>query len=207
MIISRAHALYFPNDCDSTSPNAEEDDVCAYSGGTKYVIHVPVDGLPPTVEWNTTTAAEFLELPLGLSGFIMQHYQSMTPLIVQTEYTGNCCETVRCHPGYREGAPWYDWVAVADHDDNCSDVIPFKVLAVVPLRDVGNDVTRYELVGVAGTTRTECDSVLFTEWNVSLDYSVIRAETIIRRSFAIKVSPKVVSIVCPQNEWAYHFAH
>jgi hypothetical protein len=68
-------------------------------------------------------------------------------------------------------------------------------------------VTRYELIGVSGTTRTERDSVLFTEWNVALSYSVIRADTIIQRSFAVNVSPKIGAIVFPQHKWAYHFAH
>jgi hypothetical protein len=205
MIIARAHSLYFPNDDDTTSTLDTEDDV-DYGGGTKYTIHVSVNELPPTVEWNTTTGAEFLELPLGLPAFIMQHYQRTTPLVVQTEYTGNQCGTLRCHPGYREGAPWYDWIEVAGHGGR-ADVVPFKVLAVVPLRDPGTEVTRYELVGVPGTTRTERDSVLFTEWHIDLNFSVIRADTIVRRSFAVKVSPKVVAIAFPQNEWAYHFAH
>jgi hypothetical protein len=128
--------------------------------------------LPPTVKWTTTTGAEFLELPLGLPASIMQHYQQSTPLVVQTEYTGsNQCGTVRCHPGYCEGAPWYDWVEVAGHKGH-ANIVPFKVLAVVPLQDPGTEVTLYELIGVPGTTRTERDSALFTEWNIDLKTSV-----------------------------------
>jgi hypothetical protein len=70
MIIARAHELYFPND-NHTTPTLDEEDGVDYGGGTKYTIHVSVNGLPPMVEWTTTTGAEFLELPLGLSAFIM----------------------------------------------------------------------------------------------------------------------------------------
>jgi hypothetical protein len=105
----------------------------AYAVGTKYTIHVSVNELPPTLEWTTTTGAEFMELPLGLPAFIKQHYQRSTPLIVQTEYTGNQCGTVRCHPGYCEGTPWYDWVEVAGHEGR-ANAVPFKVLVVVPMQ-------------------------------------------------------------------------
>jgi hypothetical protein len=87
------------------------------------------------------------------------------------------------------------------------DPIPFQVVAVVPIRDEGFSVTRYELIGLPGTTRTECDSVLFTEWNFSATYSVINVDAIVRRCFAVKVAPTVAAIVRPSNEWPYHFTH
>jgi hypothetical protein len=48
---------------------------------------------------------------------------------------------------------------------------------------------------------------VFTEWTYAPNFSVIRAETIVRRSFAVKVAPKVVAIVCPVEEWPFYFAH
>ena len=169
-------------------------------------IHVPIDGFPPTVEWNTTTSAAYLQLHLGLPAFIMHHYQRTTSMVIQTEYTGTDGVTIRCHPGYRTGSPWYDWVEVEGHPVHVGP-IPFKVVAVVPVRDFGTQETRFELVGYAGTTRTHRDSVLFTEWEHSIDFSVIPAESIVRRSFAVKVSPKVAAIIRPLDDWAYHFTH
>jgi hypothetical protein len=136
----------------------------------------------------------------------MAHYNCTSPMILQTEFTGPGYGTIRCHPGYREGDAWYDWVEVAEHEGRV-DPIPFQVVAVVPIRDDGSSVTRYELIGLPCTTRTECDSVLFTEWDVSVAYSVIRVDVILRRCFAVKVSPKVVAVVRPSNEWPYHFTH
>lgn len=204
MMIARAHTLYFPNDGDTTPVTLDED--VAYGGGTQFTIMPPIGRLPPTVLWNTTTSANFLELPLGLPAFVMTHYQRTTEMVLQTEYTGGAAGTVRCHPGYRGGASWYDWVEVAGHEGR-SDDIPFKVLAVVPVRDPGSDVIRFELIGWPGVKRTKKDSVVFTEWTYAPNFSVIRAETIVRRSFAVKVAPKVVAIVCPVEEWPFYFAH
>jgi hypothetical protein len=103
-----------------------------------------------------------LELPFGLPAFVMTHYQRTTEMVLQTEYTGGALGSVRCHPGYHGGAPWYDWVEVTGHEGR-SDDIPFKVLAVVPLLDPGSDVIRFELIGWPGVKRTKNDSVVFTE--------------------------------------------
>jgi hypothetical protein len=81
------------------------------------------------VEWTTTMRVDFLKLPVGLPAFGIQHYQLSTPLVLRMEYAGINCETVCCHPGYREGKPWYDWVEVSDQEGR-TDVIPaFKVRA------------------------------------------------------------------------------
>jgi hypothetical protein len=205
MMIERAHKMYFPMAADTTTPVSHEEDT-AVGGGSKYTIHPPQQGLPPTVEWFTTTSPEYLQLPSGLPAFVMAHYGRTTPMILQTEFTGPGHGTIRCHPGYREGDPWYDWVEVVEHEGRV-DPIPFQVVAVVPIRDVGSSVTRYELIGLPGTTRTECDSVLFTEWNVSAAYSVINVDAIVRRCFAVKVATRVAAIVRPSNEWPYHFTH
>ena len=204
MMIARAHELYWP---EEVAPDVVDDDdsICDHGGGTKYTIHPPQDGRPPLVEWHTSTSVAYLDLPSGLAAFVMQHYQRTQPMVLQTEYTGTDDVTVRCHPGYRMGEPWYDWVEVCVSPGGTL-VRPFKVLAVVPIRDAGSAVIRFELIGFMASERTGLDSVIFTEWDFSLDYRVIKADTIVRRSFVVKVAPKVISVVRPIHEWPNQFA-
>ena len=206
MMIARAHELYWP---EEVAPVVVDDDgsICDHGGGTTYTIHPPHDGRPPMVEWHTSTSAEYLVLPSGLAAFVMHHYQRTHPIMLQTEYTGIDDLTIRCHPGYRTGEPWYDWVEVdVDLELGGTVVRPFKVLAVVPIRDTGSDVIRFELIGYMAVKRTMLDSVIFTEWDFSLDYRVIKADTVKRRSFVVKVAPKVISVVRPIHEWPNQFA-
>jgi hypothetical protein len=93
----------------------DEDDITREGAGTVCTLQHHLDS-HPTVSWCSTTLVQHLVHPDGLPQFALKHY-GVTKLQMRTEYKGDNGLEIRCHPGYRGGSPWYDWVEVELPDD------------------------------------------------------------------------------------------
>ena len=121
---------------------------------------------------------------------------------MRTEYKGDNGLEIRCHPGYRGGSPWYDWVEVELPNEPIDErLVPFKVLAVVPIRREGCTTTKFEFIGQLGTKRTHNDSAMFTEWQFEMNYTVLPVECVARPIFVVTVAALQLSVMRSIAEW------
>ena len=120
------------------------------------------------VKWNTKS--EVLPvLPNGLLRFIARTYELKdNPARYITLFTQYCRNKVlfRCHPDFRGGGPWYDWMMMQYEDpNNPRNVLscPARLMAVVVDSTDQNKV--YQPIIQWAGNRTTADSVLFTEYD------------------------------------------
>ena len=106
--------------------------------------HIAVANNNIVVEWNTRSES-LPSLSNGLLRFIVREFdlaaQPNKSVTLYTQYKRNGT-TFRCHPCYRGGEPWYDWMMLMYTDDNYPNQAlscPARLMAVV----VDNDCLLY----------------------------------------------------------------
>ena len=129
--------------------------------------HIAVANNNIVVEWNTCSES-IPSLSAGMVRFIVCEFdlaaQPNKSVILYTQYKRNGT-TFHCHPCYRGGEPWYDWMVLMYMDDNYPNqalTCPVRLMAVVVENDAPNKVY-HPIVQWAGNG-TYNDSVLFDEY-------------------------------------------
>ena len=143
----------------------EEEVTETIVGATTCQIRVQTNSI--LVNWKSRSAVEPKASP-GLIRFIANHFglhQDATKSVtLYTQYKrGNT--TFRCHPSYRGGLPWFDWVMMLYTDPNFPDQqlsCPARLMAIV--RDNTDPDNIYHPILQWAENRTMNDSVLFDEY-------------------------------------------
>jgi hypothetical protein len=166
------------------------------TGGTRWSIIGHGTLHPPTVVWHSQTSLQSLEWPSGLARWALQHYNT-SELHGCTELLGGA-DAMRCHPGYRGGGNWYDWVMITD--PSSTSPVPAKLWTVVK-----TTANKCEVIATVARDRTGADSVLFTEWQYLHKYEIVMPSQFLSPVFIVKAGLLTVSTMCPQHEWHTHF--
>lgn len=125
--------------------------------------------------------------------------------------------TFRCHPNYRNGGPWHDWVAVNYNEDGKVVTYPSKLLAVVPQEQLSGqrlDAT-YLLLHCTYERDADNSSCLFKRWKynpkqvymVKVEAVKLDTECMVIENAARNVgdpSKEVMQILSP-DRWAGGF--
>lgn len=164
--------------------------------GTRWTITAQGACAPPIVHWHTRTSVQHMRWPDGLAQFALTHYGT-NELHGCTEVTAGA-DNIRCHPRYRRGSPWYEWVMIEDSDN--PEHVPAKLWTVVSPTS-----TTVEFIATIARIRTERDSVLFTEWKYEQHFEIVTPEQLRRPVFVVKAKTGAVCTMCAQDKWSTHF--
>ena len=118
-------------------------------------------------KWNTQSAVTPMVSP-GLLHFIVHEFGLLNnptkSVTLYTQYKRD--DTIfRCHPNYRGGAPWYDWVMMLYSNPNHPNQqlhCPARLMAIV--QDDDDETNEFHPVVQWAGHRTNNDSVLFDEY-------------------------------------------
>jgi hypothetical protein len=194
-ILNHCHRMMFPSlYCDNEDT---ECDVLRIAG-TRWTVTGNGTAYPPTVVWHSKTCARFLQWPAGLARWMLKNYNA-SELHGCTELLGGT-DQIRCHPGYRGAAPWYDWVMIKDTATGTQ--VPAKIWTIVKTAD-----ETVELIATIARQRTGADSVLFTEWKYVFTYEAITLSQLVEPVFIVKNDVLTISTMCPQHSWSSHFTN
>ena len=116
--------------------------------------------------------------------------------------------SVRCHPKYHGKInAWYDWGFVRFEEEhgqmhNC----PRQILSCIQ-RNIGGNVTKFDLVFQSCGQPTGRESILFTQWSFNRDLNFVPATALATLCFVLVSNPadRSVLVVKYRSLWASNF--
>lgn len=205
------HSEYDENESNSNSQSTDE--VCgSMKGATHYTLSFSPSEGSGQIQWTTKTEEELIEGRADVYAYILQTYKELFGVRVVnccTEYTYNH-HVLRCHPFYSVEGPWYNWVNV--HFAECEfngktyeeGIYPAKVYAVVPM-EKNNFLQETEIVIHCADSRTQNDSVLFTEWKLMDGFFRVPVQSVESQVFVVELDKNKIAACRPYSEWPSEF--